>query len=194
MPSWPNRRTILDVAVVLVSLSYPFLVYFGLMQFSPAVVGVALLGLLAVRLLLSRNRGRRKSETGLFIFVLVVMAMLMLVDELLAIKAYPVMVSLAMAALFGYSLFYPPSIIERIARLREPDLDAHGVRYTRNVTLAWVLFFVSNASISSWTALYATLEVWTLYNGFISYILVGVMFTVEFVIRRIVKQRKVSEP
>jgi len=192
MPSWPNRRRLLDIFIVLISLTYPFLVYFGLMRFSAGAVGSVLLALLGARWLLSRNRTNRKPEAGLFLAVLALMAALMLIDELLAIKAYPVMISLSMAGLFGYSLFSPPSIVERIARLKEPDLDAHGVRYTRNVTIVWILFFLINASISAWTALFASLEVWTFYNGFLSYILIGSLFGVEFVIRQFVKQRKAS--
>ncbi|MCF8467623.1 MAG: hypothetical protein K9G33_09500 [Sneathiella sp.] len=191
MPSWRNRR-LLDIAVVLISIGYPFLVYFGLMRFSPFSVAVALVVFLALRLLLQRRRAGRKTEVGIYLFVLAALFLLLLVDEMLAIKAYPVMISLSFAAVFGYSLFHPPSIIEKIARLREPELDAHAVQYTRKVTIAWVIFFISNAAISSWTALYASVETWTVYNGFISYILIGLMFGGELFLRQFVKQKKVS--
>ena len=41
MPFWRNRR-LLDIAIVLISIAYPFLVYFGLMRFSPLSVALAL--------------------------------------------------------------------------------------------------------------------------------------------------------
>jgi uncharacterized membrane protein len=190
MPLWLNRRSILDGLVVLISLGYPFLVYFGLMRFSPLTVGIALFVFLAIRVLINHHRQKRRNELGLFVLLLGVMSVLFLVDQLLAIKAYPVIISLSLAALFSYSLINPPPIIEKLARLKEPDLDEHGINYTRKVTIAWVLFFLMNASISSWTALYSNMEIWTLYNGLISYVLIGLMFGGEFVIRQIVRQKR----
>jgi uncharacterized membrane protein len=191
MRSWLNRRSVLDLILVLVSLAYPFLVYFGLTRFSPWIVGVFLLAFLTVRLLLKRSKTGVGPSGKIFVFVILAIALLMLVDQILAVKAYPVLVSLSMAAIFGYSLFYPPTIIEKIARLREPDLDQTGVDYTRKVTIAWTLFFIGNAAVSIWTALYGSIETWTIYNGFVSYVLIGLMFAVELTVRHFVRRRKV---
>ena len=79
-------------------------------------------------------------------------------------------------------------IIERLARLQEPDLPPEGVRYTRKVTWAWCGFFIVNGGIAAWTALYADLAAWTLYNGCISYLLMGLMFAVEWLCRRRVRR------
>ena len=76
--------------------------------------------------------------------------------------------------------------------MMEGELDEQAIRYTRNVTVAWVVFFLLNAAISLWTALYGDLATWTLYNGFISYILIGLMFGGEFLLRQYVKRKKVS--
>ncbi len=191
MRSWLNRRSVLDLTLALVSFAYPFLVYFGLTRFSPLAVGLFLLAFLTVRVLLKRGQSKNSPMGKVFIFVILAVALLMFVDELLAIKAYPVVVSLSMASIFGYSLVHPPSIIEKIARLREPDLDQTGIDYTKKVTIAWTAFFLANAAISAWTALYASIETWTVYNGFISYILIGLMFAVELTVRHFVRRRKV---
>ena len=102
----------------------------------------------------------------------------------LGMRAYPVAISLIMLIVFAGSLTHGMPLIERLARLREPDLPEEGVIYTRRVTLAWCIFFVINGSISAWTALYASLATWTLYNGFISYCAMGVMFAGEWLCRR----------
>jgi hypothetical protein len=47
------------------------------------------------------------------------------------------------------SLLSGPSMIERLARLREPDLPPEAIRYTRRVTQAWCVFFVFNGGIAS---------------------------------------------
>lgn len=99
------------------------------------------------------------------------------------VRAYPVAINTVMLALFSFSLWQGPPIIERLARLREPDLPESGVRYTRRVTQAWCLFFLINGSVAAWTACYASLSLWTLYNGVISYGLIALMFTGEWCCR-----------
>lgn len=192
MPSWRLKARPLDLLLVLISIAYPFIVYFGLMKFSPLVVGIALVAFLILRLLLNKRRQTRKSEAWIYLLVLGVVVALLAINEMLAIKAYPVLISLSFAVVFGYSLIYSPPIIERFARMMEDELDAQAINYTRHVTEAWVIFFLVNASISLWTALYADLAIWTLYNGLISYLLIGLMFGGEYILRLFVKRKKVS--
>ncbi|MBX3486593.1 MAG: hypothetical protein KF798_01660 [Candidatus Paracaedibacteraceae bacterium] len=96
---------------------------------------------------------------------------------------YPVCMNLIMAFVFGISLIYPPTIIERIARRREPDLDERGVAYTRQVTKVWFGFCLINGMISLFTAVSGNIDLWTLYNGVISYGLMGILFVGEYCVR-----------
>ena len=104
-------------------------------------------------------------------------------NALLPLKLYPVLVNAVLLALFGYSLIVPPSMIERFARLREPDLPDAAIGYTRRVTQVWCVFFVINGSIAFGTALWARPAVWSLYTGVISYILMGLLFAIEYLVR-----------
>ncbi|SNY98283.1 hypothetical protein [Halomonas sp. hl-4] len=101
----------------------------------------------------------------------------------LGMRAYPVAINALMLAVFLSSLWRGMPIVERLARLKEPDLPTAGVAYTRRVTWAWCGFFVLNGSIAAWTALYADLATWTLYNGVISYGLIALMFAGEWLLR-----------
>ena len=100
------------------------------------------------------------------------------------LRLYPALVNCGMLLIFSFSLTYPPSMIERFARLHEPFLTASGVGYTRKVTQIWCLFFVFNGSVAAFTALYTSREVWSLYNGFVAYILMGILFAGEWLIRQ----------
>ncbi|MFC3284896.1 COG4648 family protein [Litchfieldella rifensis] len=102
----------------------------------------------------------------------------------LGMRAYPVAVNAMMLAVFLTSLWQGMPIVERLARLREPELSPAGIHYTRRVTWAWCGFFVFNGTIAGWTALYADLATWSLYNGVISYGLIGLMFAGEWLLRR----------
>ena len=88
-----------------------------------------------------------------------------------------------MLVVFGASLWKPPTVIERLARLRHPDLPPEGVRWVTNVTKAWCLFFVLNGGIALWTALAASDATWALYNGAIAYVLIGAMLGGEWLLR-----------
>jgi uncharacterized membrane protein len=106
-----------------------------------------------------------------------------------AVRYYPVLVNAALLVVFAASLVSPPSVIERIARLRDPELRPAAVVYTRRVTIVWTVFFVLNGGAAFYTARFATLEAWALYNGLIAYVLIGALFAVELAIRTALKSR-----
>ena len=110
-------------------------------------------------------------------------------NALLPLKLYPLLINAFMLALFAGTLMSPPSMIERFARLREPDLPVRAIAYTRRVTQLWCGFFVVNGLIALATALWASPEVWMLYNGFIAYLLMGLLFGGEYLFRLHFKRR-----
>lgn len=177
------RRRSLHVLVMLLGLAYPFIVYAGLSVLSPAAIVPALLVFLAARLLLGRREGMPRGFADASLLAGVGALALAALSPVMGLKFYPIFLSLGLAGLFAHSLARPPTIIERIARITRPDLPSAALPYLRKVTIAWLVFFLLNASISAATALSGSLKLWTLYNGFISYILMGTLFAVEFVIR-----------
>src|SRR5690606_34759048 len=94
--------------------------------------------------------------------------------------ALPVLVNLGLLANFAASLRGPVSLVERFARLQEPELPPGGPAYCRKVTVAWCGFFVANAVVCAALAVWAPVSWWMLYTGLIGYLLIGVMFTVEY--------------
>lgn len=109
------------------------------------------------------------------------------------LKLYPVLVNAALLFMFGTSLLHPPSMVERIARLGDPDLPAAAVPYTRKVTQLWCCFFVVNELVALLTALYASTRAWLIYNGFIAYVLMACVFTGEWLARRRLQRRLAAD-
>lgn len=105
-------------------------------------------------------------------------------NQILPLKLYPVLVNLGFLVAFGYSLFFPPSMVERFARLREPNFPSSAVAYTMRVTQVWCGFFILNGAIAFATAVWASEAVWSLYTGVISYVLMGALFGLEFLVRQ----------
>jgi len=166
--------------VGLLTFLYPLAVYFGTQRFSPRVLSILLCFLLIVRLAMA---GRYLNQP-LILLGLAYAAFAALANNIITLRYYPVMMNAALLLIFGFSLLQSTSFVERLARLQTPDLPPQGVLYTRRVTVVWCVFFLLNGGIALTTALYATLEVWSLFNGLISYILIGLLFAGEFLFRQ----------
>jgi uncharacterized membrane protein len=175
-------------------LAYPPLVYFGLSRLPPGVLVLFGLALIGLRLLGTRRTDQQAVAAGSLALALAGagLAGLLLLAPALAVLAYPIVISLATAAVFAISLVRPPNVIERIARLREPALSPQGVAYTRRVTIVWTGFLVANAMVSAATAAWGSLSAWTLWNGLISYLLMGILFLGEIGVRHIIRRRDLS--
>ena len=179
-------KIVINAAVIILSLCYPFIVYFGLQHFEAKILLPVLLMLLGLRWL----AGGQNSERKIVIVAVVGVVMATLIwGNQLALKFYPVMMNLGFLIFFVSSLFSPTSLVERMARLQDPDLPPHAIVYTRNVTIVWSIFFLLNGSIALFTALFASEKIWMLYNGFIAYILIGVLAASEWLIRQRVMRK-----
>lgn len=181
---WHKTINPWHVASLAGGLFYPLLVYLSLPYAPPfLLIGIGL-ALIALRLW-----GLRRDHAVVIwgVALLVAAAGLMVLSILspdFAVKAYPSLISAAVACVFAASLIWPPSVIERIARIQEPNLSADGQLYTRRVTQVWTVFLLANTAIATATALWGTIEHWTLWNGLISYLLMGGLFFGEIVLRR----------
>ncbi|AWK86259.1 hypothetical protein [Azospirillum thermophilum] len=174
--------------LVAASLAYPGVVYLGRGAVPPQVFVAVALALIGLRLAALAGPTARAWRAPLFGAAAVVAA-LALLDPALAAKAYPVAVSLGFAVAFGVTLWRPPSLIERIARLREPDLPPRGVAYCRTVTVLWTVWLLGNAGIAAALAVAGSVEAWALWTGLLSYLVTGVLFAGELLVRRTVRRR-----
>ena len=180
-------KALIKVFLAIATLCYPFLVYWGAKSFSGDFFQGALVALACLYFVSARS-GNKLS----WVWVGVCLALsvwLLLRDDLLPARLYPVAISLGLCGLFCWSLFHPPTVIERIARLKDPELPVQAVAYTRQVTKVWIGFFIFNASVSAYSSVYLSNELWLLYNGFISYVLMGCLFAGEWLLRRQVRRQ-----
>lgn len=167
------------MAVVLTIL-YPLVIWLGQGQVEPRWMAAILLLAAATRI--PSFKLSQIARWSMFA-ALVLAACAVWANALLPLKLYPVLVNAVLLAVFGFSLAVPPSMVERFARLREPDLPPAAVAYTRRVTQVWCVFFIFNGAIALGTALWASAEVWSLYTGVIAYILMGLLFGLEYLVR-----------
>ncbi len=95
----------------------------------------------------------------------------------------PALVNLGLLIVFGRTLLRPPSFVEVLARLREPELSPAQVAHCRTFTAVWCSFFAANAAMCAALALLGDLWPWTIYTGFVAYLLMGLLFAFEWIVR-----------
>ncbi len=190
MTRFPSTRSpaVLSLLAVLLVL-YPAFVYFGLNRFGPHAVALLLVALSLGRLVSAGRGGIRAADLLLGAGGLLLAAFSLARGSAAELLLYPVYVNAALLALFGVSLYSPPTAIERLARLTYAELPDHAISYARRVTQIWCLFFIGNGSIALYTALRTSIETWALYNGVIAYAAMGTLFAVEYLVRRRVMRR-----
>lgn len=165
----------------MVTMLYPLAVYFGSNYFEPWKIAVGLIVLLIIKLATTYSENhwtRPLLMAGILYFGFAILN-----NNLVSLRFYPALVSGVLLVIFSWSLLSGPSLIERLARLQHPDLPPEGVIYTRYVTQVWCVFFIVNGAISLATSLWSSFEVWSLYNGLIAYLLVGILLSGEYIVR-----------
>ncbi|PSL16637.1 putative membrane protein [Marinobacterium halophilum] len=177
---------LIRMLVTLLTLSYPFLVYWGLQRFDVLALLPVLIVVLLLRWLVG---GHKRDRLVIIVSALGVLIITLLWDAHRGLKFYPVLVNLGLLLVFGSSLFASQTVVERLARIKEPELPPEGVCYTRKVTQVWCLFFVFNATVSMATMLWASDKVWALYNGLIAYLFIGLILALEWIVRQRVRGR-----
>lgn len=171
-----NQNKILRILGLVLSVLYPFCVFLALQQ----DISLRWLSLFLLVLVLSAFfRSRQKAI--LFTGLILVSSLLFLNNEFF-LRLYPVCMSAVFCFSFWISLRDRPLITVFAEKMgqRITPVVAH---YTRNVTIAWGIFMTFNTLISI-TTLFLPIWIWTLYNGLIFYILMGLMFVGEYLIRR----------
>lgn len=174
-----------NLAFAALTISYPLAIWLLSDRVEPRWLALGLVLLGALRLAATGQ----KKWVGLALGAFALAAVTGVFNVGWPLRWYPVFVNATLLVLFGVTLQKGPSMVERLARLREPDLPAHAVEYTRKVTMAWCGFFIVNGSIAAATCLWGTDQQWALYNGGLAYGFMGLFGGVEYLIRLRVRSR-----
>ena len=190
LPQWKTSSTMADStrSPLLSSalwLFYPVVVFVGLRHLDPRWLAVLLVAAATWRLVMIRTGGQAYSFATLPLMLAVVCAtfITLVTGSSQGLLLYPVMVNGVLLVIFTASLLRPPTVIEALARLREPDLPPRAVHYTRRVTQLWAVFFASNGAIALITVFLGE-HWWALYNGLVAYLLMGTLMGGEWLVRR----------
>lgn len=177
----------LKILSVVLLVTYPLFIYVGLKYLPLFFLAPMIMIICVIRIVTLKTN----IKEWLWVMRTVLILTIILCGLALIMRSaswmlyYPVLVSSVMLGVFSYSLIKQPSMIERFARLQDPSLPEAAVIYTRKITQIWCGFFIINGTISLVTT-QLSIESWTLYNGLISYILMGILFAGEWLYRKLV--------
>lgn len=181
-------RAAAKVLLAALFVAYPIVVWLGLRAESPRLIAAVLLCVLAPLAALRLRRSDRAAVRGVAFVPVVTLLVLLLSAALNAAElllAVPVVINALFLALFATSLRAGSMpMVERFARLQEPSLTPEQQAWCRLWTTIWCAFFVGNGGTALVLALAAPMSWWATWNGLVAYVLMGVLFAVEWTGRR----------
>jgi uncharacterized membrane protein len=165
-------------------LAYPITTHFSVISHRPSIIVAVLLGLTVLGLAIALRRGSQIwSVTLAALLVAGFMCYRYGTAENLVFLP-PVLINLALFLLFGRTLL-PGRVplITRFATMVRGPIDSVLARYTRRLTMAWAAFFAVMTLESIALALFAPIEIWSLFTNFLNYFFVLLFFIVEYYVR-----------
>lgn len=167
---------------------YPVAVWVGLSYLGTRAVGLLVIAFVVPMLAIRLRRADRASFWAILRIPLAILALVglgVVLDDARYVLAMPVLINAVLLATFGASLA-PGAMpmIERFARMQDPALDAPKAAHCRQFTWVWCAFFVMNGGTAATLALAAPLSWWATYTGLLAYGLMGLLFTLEYVVRK----------
>lgn len=181
--------TVLNTMILVSVVLMPLFIFLFLDTIQPRYFAIALISIFGARFLMQfKTLSVQKSTQLWMLLMLIGLGVIVYHDNHTMLLSYPVLMNAGFLCLFLYTLMFPPTIVEQIARFQDPDLPEAGVCYTRQVTKVWCGFFLINGLIAAWTVWYGNRQIWGLYNGLISYLLTGLLMLIEYCIRCRVKR------
>jgi uncharacterized membrane protein len=182
----PRRPSAMAILQLVLGIAYPILIFVSLSWLEPREVALVVLALAMLRLVTARFGAALAFAREVWLPVAsvgVVAVGAAIWNDPMGLLLAPTLINAALLGSFGGSLWGERSIVERFARLQVDDLSQAEVRYCGSVTRLWCVFFVANGLMALYLALFRDIETWALFTGFVSYILIGLLFASEYLYR-----------
>lgn len=176
-----------SVASWILAIASPFVFYYAVTRNGlneGAVFVLAFAALRALPTLVATKREHRWAALRLPAVAVLTVLTGVLTGEARALLVLPSLSQAAFAGVFLGSLRGTP-LVEHFARMQKSALSAAEVRYCRAVTVVWGVSLSMAALAGLALAAWAPIAVWTAFTGVGSYVLVGLVFTVEYTVRKI---------
>jgi uncharacterized membrane protein len=180
-------KTVLSIVATLFMLASPFVLYWTLSHHSVGLAALLLLGWVIVRtipVLLSAKPEQRRAALQLPAIAVVFAFLGWVSNNGTWLLVLPAATQATFGLAFVRSLSGVP-LIEHFARMVKPELSVPELAHCRCWTRIWGYYLIVLAAIGLVLARWATLATWTVYVGIVTYVLVGVLFAIEYIVRKL---------
>lgn len=180
------KRAFNLVSSVFIAAS-PWVLYWTLSQHSVEVAALTLIAWAIVRtvpLWITAERQQRVAALQLPALALVFAVLGWVRHDGTWLLVLPSATQASFGVAFLRSLSSTP-LIEHFARMVKPELSAAERAHCRRWTAIWGWYLLVLAATGLALARWASLTIWTAYVGLVNYALVGLLFVVEYLVRKI---------
>ncbi len=180
-------QVVLKVISALFIVASPWVLYWTLSQGDVTIAAITLIAWVIVRtipVLLSAKKEQRAAALQLPAIALVFALLGWIFDQGVLLLIMPSATQATFGLTFLRSLATTP-LIEHFARMVKPALSPAEQAHCRSWTKVWGVYLLVLAAIGLVLAAVASLATWTIYVGLVSYGLVGVLFAIEYVTRKL---------
>lgn len=177
---------ILKIISGLFLFASPWVLYWTLSRGDVQVASLTLIGWVILRtipIVLAAKREHVRAALTLPAIGLVFALLGWLLDNGVWLMVLPAATQASFGVAFLRSLTTTP-MIENFARMVKPELSDAELAHCRAWTRIWGIYLIVVAVFGLVLAACASLAVWTLYVGVLTYVLVGLLFAVEYVTRK----------
>ncbi len=180
-------KAALKILSALFLFASPWVLYWTLSQQDVTVAALTLVGWVIVRtipVLLSAKREQRRAALQLPTIALVFAGLGWISNNGTWLLLLPSATQATFGLAFLRSLSSTP-LVEQFARMIDPDLSVPKQAHCRRWTKIWGGYLFVLAAIGLVLAAAASLKIWTIYVGILSYALIGLLFAAEYITRKI---------
>lgn len=177
---------------ILLTVSYPIALHLCILQGELRAAIWLLLVISSVHALLGLITNGPVGFKQMVMPILAVLAAVGLyLDDAAALYIPPILINSMLLVVFGRTLLPGETpLISQFARRVEMTPDKAELRYTAGVTWIWTLFFFAMLIEAILLALYAPIEIWSLFTNLINYFMMAGLFLLELLVR-IIRFRRI---
>ena len=183
----------------IIAILYPFLVFCSLViiQLPVRYLSVFFI-ILALSYIIINRHSFKGRQTVIFFITPVILCTIgticLLTTSQVILKLYPALANLAYLTFTLSSLIIPPPIAFYFIDIFDKKIktvipEKRFNRYCRNATITWCVYFIIDGSISVFSVFWLSDLDWGIYNGGITYVLMGLIFVAEFVILKKIEKK-----
>ncbi|MBP5162568.1 MAG: hypothetical protein ILP16_06280 [Spirochaetales bacterium] len=174
------------VFLIAVLITYPVFVFLALMVFH-LPISIVSLGMLVIAVAYFGFFGSDGKKNWNAIILGVIAVVVLVTQSELVLRFYPIAITLVFLVTFTVPLIKGKPIITRFAMMMDPAIETHpgrGIleRCCLGLNIAWIVHLVISLGINVAISFGSTLEVWTIFNAVISYLVMGILIALQFVV------------